>query len=198
MLKPGRSMKPNILEYWITKPRRIMKKLFTLVFVVAAIGSYSSACAESFDAKLKRFIMIEDNKYAPEISRDEAIKLGFTVNDYDRFVGYVDSMNVRTERALAIPKNLFLDAFVELDPQSGMFILNIPLEKALRAGASVEGYFQRLKVLDSMNENMSDDLRNEGISFLKNIHKDMMDFAIRNPDSSAVQKFFTPPPMPKF
>lgn len=34
--------------------------------------------------------------------------------------------------------------------------------------------------------------------FLKKIHADMMDFAIQNPDSSAVQKFFTPPPMPKF
>lgn len=130
---------------------------------VAAIGSYSVACAQSFDAKLKRFITIEDNKYAPEISRDEAVKLGFTVNDYNRFVEYVGQLNIKTAPALTRPENLFLCSFIEYDGDK--VVLAIPLEKALRAGATVEGYFQTLKVLDSMNEDMYDDLRSEGVVF---------------------------------
>lgn len=185
-----------------------MKKLFTLVLAVAAIGSYSAAWAQSFDAKLKRFIMIEDNKYAPEVSRDEAIKLGFTVNDYNRFVQYVDSLNIRKHYELTLPQNRFLEAFVEVDPKDGTLVLAIPLEKALRAGATAVGYWQTLEVIRAndaslVNEEFTPkseqakerEKRNE---YFNKYKQEMMEFAIRNPDSSAVQKFFTPPPMPKY
>lgn len=126
-----------------------MKKLLTLIWALAAIGMCTSAGAQSFDAKLKRFITIQDGKYAPEVSCEEAVKLGFTVNDYNRFVEYVGQLNVKTALALTLPENLFLCSFIDFDGDKA--VLTIPLEKALRAGATAEGYFQTLEVIRANN-----------------------------------------------
>lgn len=82
----------------------------TWIFWAAAILSVAwrpVVHAQDFDAKLKRFVTIADGKYAPEISCDEAVKLGFTVNDYKRFVRYVEQLNVDDGQALTLPENLF-------------------------------------------------------------------------------------------
>lgn len=127
-----------------------MKKLLTLAWVFVTAGLCTSIGAQDFDAKLKRFITITDNKYIPEISCDEAVKLGFTVNDYNRFEDYVRQLNVKTAPALTLPKNLFLCSFIEFDGDKT--VLAIPLEKALRAGATAEGYYQTLEVIRANDE----------------------------------------------
>ena len=55
--------------------------------------------------------------------------------------------------ALTAPQNLFLQAFGVCRNDS--VVLDIPLEKALRAGANVEGYYQTLQVLQQTNEMLS-------------------------------------------
>lgn len=122
-----------------------MKKLWMLAWILVSAGMCTSIGAQDFDAKLKRFITITNNKYTPEISRDEAIRLGFTVNDYNRFVEYVGQLNVKAKRSLTLPQNRFLNAFVEIDPDDGTLFLNIPLEKAIRAGGNCRRLFSNYK-----------------------------------------------------
>lgn len=173
-----------------------MKRLLTLVLAILAISLCTSAIGQSFDEKLKRFVSIIGTTCIPEISCDEAVKLGFTVNDYRHFIRYVDQLNIKTEPALSRPENLFLISFIEM--KSGKQILNIPLAKAIRAGATVEGYYQTLEVLDFSNKNLPADMLDELRNKIEKVQQELLDFAKQNPDSSAVKKFFTAPPMPEF
>lgn len=173
-----------------------MKKMFTLIVVMVIAGLWGVASGQDFDAKLKRFVTITDNKYAPEISCDEAIKLGFTVNDYNRFTDYVGQLNVKAAPALMLPENLFLCSFIEFDGDK--VVLAIPLEKALRAGATAEGYFQTVENLHVMNEMVPADERKERVAFIRETQQKLRDYARQHPDSSAVKRFFTAPPMPSF
>lgn len=173
-----------------------MKKVFTLIAAIFATSLWTLAIGQDFDAKLKRFITISEGKYVPEIACDEAIKLGFTVNDYNRFVGYVEQLNIQDAPALTSPENLFLASFLELDGDK--VVLTIPLEKALRAGATAEGYFQTLENLDAMNEIFAPNEKKEKFEFVRDTHRKLLDFARQHPDSCAVQKFFTAPPMPNY
>lgn len=171
------------------------EKIFALVSVILAVGLGMSAIGRDFNAKLKRFVTISGGKYAPEISCDEAVKLGFTVNDYNRFVEYVGQLNIKTAPALTRPENLFLCSFIEYDGDK--VVLAIPLEKALRAGATVQGYFQTLENLGAINEILAANEKKEKSGFIRETHLKMLEYAKQNPDSSAVKKFFTVPPMPQ-
>ncbi|WP_281670669.1 hypothetical protein [Rikenella microfusus] len=168
-----------------------MKKLVILLSLIVLPAWVHGT---DFDVKLKRFVTIADGKYAPEISCDEAVKLGFTVNDYMRFVQYVEQLNVRDTPALTLPENLFLASFLEF--RGDTLVLAIPLEKALRAGATVEGYFQTLEVVRTNNdlwakESKTEQARNRG--YLAEYQRKLQEFARRHPDSCAVRIVFTPP-----
>lgn len=179
----------------------------TWIFWAAAILSVAwrpVVHAQDFDAKLKRFVTIADGKYAPEISCDEAVKLGFTVNDYKRFVRYVEQLNVEDGRALTLPENLFLASFLEF--RGDTLVLAIPLEKALRAGATVEGYFQTLEVAQAtdaffrngtdgvlMTKAEREEMRQGFKEHLAKYQRKLQEFARRHPDSCAVRIVFTPP-----
>ncbi len=183
-----------------------MKKFVIFIVVTAiGIGWYRPIYGEEFDAKLKRFITIQDGKYAPEVSCEEAVKLGFTVNDYNRFADYVGQLNEKTAPALTLPENLFLCSFIEYDGDT--MILTISLEKALRAGATAEGYFQTLEIIRANNalleneeffpKGEQDKKREKLNDHLTKYRREMLEFARENPDSCAVKKFFTPPLMHK-
>lgn len=179
----------------------------TWIFWVAAIWIVAGqpvVHAQDFDAKLKRFVTIADGKYAPEISCDEAVKLGFTVNDYKRFVRYVEQLNVEDGQALTLPENLFLASFLE--SRGDTLVLAIPLEKALRAGATVEGYFQALEVARETDAYLK--YGTDGVAWTKAEREEMVqgfrehlakfqqklqEFARQHPDSCAVRVVFRPP-----
>ncbi|WP_294599111.1 hypothetical protein [uncultured Rikenella sp.] len=161
--------------------------------LIMAVSSYTCPVfAQDFDAKLKRFITLDNGKYIPEISCDEAIRLGFTVHDYHRFTDYVDRINIQKTPALNAPENLFLCSFIEFDGNKA--VLTIPLEKALRAGATAEGYLQTLESLNAINAaNLSDNDKEKLIRLLRDTRQKMLDFARQHPDNCAVKKYFTPP-----
>lgn len=170
-----------------------MKKL--ILFVAALVVSCWTVCpAREFDAKLMRFITIVDGKFAPEISgdEDEAVRMGFSVNDYIAYMQYINMLNAHTSPALTAPQNLFLQAFGVCRNDS--LVLDIPLEKALRAGANVEGYYQTLQVLQQTNEMLSQLDSVEKRKMAKDFEKKQQElremltkYALDYPDSSAVK-----------
>ncbi len=168
-----------------------MKKL--ILFVAALVVSCWTVCsAREFDAKLMRFITIVDGKFAPEISGDEAVRMGFSVNDYIAYMQYINMLNAHTSPALTAPQNLFLQAFGVCRNDS--VVLDIPLEKALRAGANVEGYYQTLQVLQQTNEMLSQLDSVERRKVVKDMEKKQQElremltkYAMEYPDSSAVK-----------
>lgn len=164
-----------------------MKRSITLLALIAATALSTAALAQDFDAKLKRFILVDDGKYIPELTCDEAVKLGFTVNDFNRYVAYVEQLNQHDAPALTRPENLFLASYLEV--QNNKLVLTIPLEKALRAGATVEGYLQTMEFVNEINHESAmewEKLRD----YLTQCQAKSQAYAHQHPDSSAVQHIF--------
>lgn len=168
----------------------MMKHPFTLLAVIAAAVLSTSAMAQEFDAKLKRFILVDDGKYTPELTCEEAVKLGFTVNDFNRYVAYVEQLNQHDTPALTRPENLFLASYLEV--QNNRLVLTIPLEKALRAGATVEGYLQTMEFVNEANNESSMEWKKLR-DYLTQHQKLVQEFALEHPDSSAVKTVYTAP-----
>lgn len=167
-----------------------MKKSMTLLATVAIALLSTSAWAADFDAKLKRFIQVDKGRYTPELTCEEAVKLGFSVNDYNQYVTYVGQLNQAVPPALTQPENLFLASYLEV--QDNQLVLTIPLEKALRAGATVEGYNQTLEFARAASLE-KDTKWAEMQQYLTRKQQELQQYARQHPDSSAVMSVYVAP-----
>lgn len=121
---------------------------------------------------------------------DEAILMGATINEYNSFLKYVDSLNT-TKAPLNLPQNAFLTSFIQFDSES--ISLNITREKALRAGASIQGYVQLLEYIKSLNSSMSDKDFEGFKDYISKAQNTLLEYAKKNPGKSAVQEIYQTP-----
>lgn len=119
---------------------------------------------------------------------DEAILMGATINEYNSFLKYVDSLNT-TKAPLNLPQNAFLTSFIQFDSIS----LNITREKALRAGASIQGYVQLLEYIKSLNSSISDKDFEGFKDYISKAQNTLLEYAKKNPGKSAVQEIYQTP-----
>ena len=164
-----------------------MKKLTTLLLTIIISTLCTFANENNFDEKLKRFITITNDEYVPEISLDEAIKLGFSVNDYNSFVRYTKKLNTNETHALTMPENAFIGSFIEY--HDGKFTLKITQDRTLKAGATIEGYRQTLQMVEDHNKNLTEQDKKEYLPIFLGVQSDLIEYAKQNPDKSAVKEF---------
>lgn len=119
---------------------------------------------------------------------DEAILMGATINEYNSFLKYVDSLNT-TKAPLNLPQNAFLTSFIQFDSIS----LNITREKALRAGTSIQGYVQLLEYIKSLNSSISDKDFEGFKDYISKAQNTLLEYAKKNPSKSAVQEIYQTP-----
>lgn len=166
-----------------------MKKLFLSIMMLGA--SIGLSGAQQFEPFLKTFVVNIEGKYMPEISSSEAVMMGVSVDSYNAFVKYVETLNQEKVSSLTAPENLFLNAFMGVE--DGIVVLNITREKALRAGASIQGYNAVMDYVKTLNTSMGPQAVAQLKEHLDKGRVDLIKYATENPDKSAVQKVYTPP-----
>lgn len=149
--------------------------------------------------QLRNFVTVTNGVYTPELAQSDAINLGASVDDYTSYIAYIKALN-RAEKVSVLnePRNLFLQFFLMVN-DDGVVVLNITRERALRAGASIQGYAQALEMAASANSGMGiPDMIKGYREQLIEIRAKMFEFAEKNPSKSAVMELSTPPTAPTY